>query len=236
MKYISDRQPTTTDNNRQQPTTTDNRPKMRDLFNNYNTGLREWTYHRKQFDERSFHATFDTVLPNEYLHAGAAAFLAVTHIDVLRFSVPMNGGHPDLRRDVLFIEIPNSQYWKMFSFMHTRNTDVDGAFDDNNAHSGALCEYDILDLIEPSNESHQRALIETWFDIDNWFETLRAYALENAGEIEDVINGRAPEPLNAAADVFIPELIPMHLQMHQHHQHHQHQPAAIAAWNVRDLI
>ena len=202
---------------------------MRDVFNSYDTGLREWTYARRRFDEPGFHTTFDTVLPNEYLHAGAAAFLAVTHIDVLRFSVPMNGAHPYLRRDVLFIEIPNSQYCKMFSFMHTRNTDVDGAFDDN-AYSGALCEYDILDLIEPSNESHQRALIDTWFDIDNWFEILRTYALENAGEIEDVINGRAPEPLNAAADVFIPELIPMHLQMHQH------QPAAVAFWDVRDLI
>lgn len=206
--------------------TTNKQHSMRDIFIGYKTGSREWTYDRKRFSEGEFRLVFGPILPNELIHEAAAAFLAVTHLDVILFSVPMNLSHPGLQRDVVFIQQFDSQYWNMFSFLsgtRSQNSDFNRAFE--NAHSGALTEYDIIDLIEPTNDAHQQALIGTWFDIDNWFEILRSYDFENLDEVEDIINGRAPEQLNAGADVFVPELAPSQLQ-----------PLQIAQWSVLDLL
>lgn len=205
--------------------TTNKQHSMRDIFNGYTTGSREWTYDRKRFSEGEFRLTFENLLPNELIHEAAAAFLAVTHLDVILFSVPMNLSHHGLQRDVLFIQQFDSQYWNMFSFLsfYNHNDPVNRAFE--NAHSGALSEYDIIDLIEPTNDAHQRALIETWFDINKWFDILQSYDLEGLGEIEDLVNGCAPEPLNATADIFVPELAPSQLQ-----------PLQIAQWSVLDLL
>ena len=69
---------------------------MRDIFIGYKTGSREWTYDRKRFSEGEFRLVFGPILPNELIHEAAAAFLAVTHLDVILFSVPMNLSHPGL--------------------------------------------------------------------------------------------------------------------------------------------
>jgi hypothetical protein len=210
---------------------------MRDIFNGYTTGTREWTYDRKRFGEGEFRSTFEHLLPNDIIHDAAAAFLAVTHLDVLLFSVPMNRSHPGLQRDVIFIQRLDSQYWNMFSFMsfYDHRDPLNRVFED--AHSGALTEYDIIDLLEPANEMHQRAIIDTWFDINNWFEILQSYDLESLGEIEDIINGQMPEPLNAAADEFVPELIPAQLEPEPEPEPQQlQQQQVFAQWSVLDLL
>ena len=209
---------------------------MRDIFHGYTTGSREWTYDRKRFSEGEFRSTFGHLLPNDIIHDAAAAFLAATHLDVLLFSVPMNRSHPGLQRDVIFIQRFESQYWNMYSFVsfYDINDPLNRAFED--AYSGALTEYDIIDLVEPANEVHQRAIIETWFDINNWFDILQSYDLEGLGEIEDIINGQIPEPLNAGADVFIPELTPAQLELEADQQQQQQQQQVFAQWSVLDLI
>ena len=208
---------------------------MRDIFNNYNTGLREWTYERKLFEEGEFYSTFEALISNELQNEASTTFRVATHIDVMMFSVPMNRSHAGLHRNVIFIQQINSQYWNMASFLSPDDysESLNRAFDD--AYSGMLCEYDIIDLIEPDNDKHQRVLIETWFDISNWFDILTSY--EGIAEIENIINGNAPEALNAAADTFVPELTPLQLQALQMRALNLLQPAVpVAHWNVQDLL
>ena len=145
----------------------------------------------------------------------------------------MNRSVPNgMQRSVLFIQRYNeSTYWNMFSFLGDNSVGAIRAFDDG--HLGTMSEYDILDLIETQNETHQRALIETWFDIDNWFRALTLYSNDLHGEIEDIINGQAPEPLNPAADAFVPELA-HHLQLQAIQPRAQQVP--VAYWDVRDLL
>jgi hypothetical protein len=156
---------------------------MRDIFNGYNTGDREWTFSRKSFTEHDFRQIFFRVLPNDILHDAALAFLHVDRIDVMIFSVPMDVPEHsrNLRRNVLFIQRPDSDYWTMFSFMWRQRPGVVGgivqAFAEN-AHTGNMSEYDILDMVEPMNEGHQGALMETWFDIDNTTTTTTATGSE----------------------------------------------------------
>jgi hypothetical protein len=233
---------------------------MRDIFNGYNTGDREWTFSRKRFTEREFREAFFRLLPNDILHDAALAFLYVDHIDVLSFSVPMDvpDRSSNLRRNVLFIQRPGSDYRTMFSFMWRQRAGVVGgivqAFAEN-AHTGNISEYDILDMVEPMNEGHQGALMETWFDIDNWFEILRIHELENIHDIdaiENITNGRAPRDLDARADEFVPEIAHVwqeHAQQQQQQQHDeawmqpppdiQQQPQQqqqIRRWDVRMLV
>jgi hypothetical protein len=209
---------------------------MFDIFTNYTTGSREWTYSRKRFTEYEFRSAFEGLLPNGILHDAAAAFLAATHIDVFSFAVPMNRSVPlGMQRMALFIrQYDTSEYWNMFSFLGDNSLGAIRAFDDG--HTGSMSEYDILDLIETRNDAHQRALIETWFNIDNWFGILTLYGNQQLhGEIEDVINGQAPEPLNPAADAFVPELA-HHLQLQAIQPRAQQVPVPVAYWDVRDLI
>jgi len=230
---------------------------MIDIFNDYNTGDREWTFARKRFTEREFREAFFRLLPNDILHDAALAFLHTTHIDVLSFSVPMANqvAHTNFRRNILFIQRPGSDYFTMFSFMWIqREATVEGltrAFAEN-AHTGNMSEYDILDMIEPMNEGHQWALMETWFDIDNWFEILRIHNLElnrDIDAIERITNGIAPRDLDARADEFVPELAHIwqeHAQQQQQQQERDdwiqpppdfQQPRADArAWDVRMLL
>ena len=157
----------------------------------------------------------------------------------------------------MFIQRPGSDYWTMFSCMWRQRLGVVGgivqAFAEN-AHTGNMSEYDILDMVEPMNEGHQGALIETWFDIDNWFEILRIHELENIHDIdaiENITNGRAPRDLDARADEFVPEIAHIlqeraeHQQQRQQHAHYDEawmqpppdiqQPHA-EAWDVRMLL
>ena len=231
---------------------------MRDIFNGYNTGDREWTFSRKRFTEGGFRTAFSRLLPNDILHDAALAFLHVDHIDVLSFSVPMDvpDQSSNLRRNVLFIQRPDSDYWTMFSFMWRQRPGVVGgivqAFAEN-AHTGNISEYDILDMVEPMNEGHQGALMETWFDIDNWFEILRIHELENIHDIdaiENITNGRAPRNLDARADEFVPEIAhilqeqqedwmqppPDFQQPQPQQQQEQHQQQPVRGWDVRMLV
>lgn len=231
---------------------------MRDIFNGYNTGDREWTFSRKRFTEGGFRTAFSRLLPNDILHDAALAFLHVDHIDVLSFSVPMDvpDQSSNLRRNVLFIQRPDSDYWTMFSFMWRQRPGVVGgivqAFAEN-AHTGNISEYDILDMVEPMNEGHQGALMETWFDIDNWFEILRIHELENIHDIdaiENITNGRAPRDLDARADEFVPEIAhilqeqqedwmqppPDFQQPQPQQQQEQHQQQPVRGWDVRMLV
>ena len=116
---------------------------MRDIFNGYMTGNREWTFSRKQFTEAEFRAAFSRLLPNDILHDAALAFLQVDHLDMLSFGVPMDVPEHsmNLRRNVLFIQRPNSDYRTMFSFMWRQRAGVVGgivqAFAEN-AHNGNM--------------------------------------------------------------------------------------------------
>jgi hypothetical protein len=162
----------------------------------------------------------------------------------------------NLRRNVLFIQRPDSDYWTMFSFMWRQRPGVVGgivqAFAEN-AHTGNISEYDILDMVEPMNEGHQGALMETWFDIDNWFEILRIHELENIHDIdaiENITNGRAPRDLDARADEFVPEIAhilqeqqedwmqppPDFQQPQPQQQQEQHQQQPVRGWDVRMLV
>jgi hypothetical protein len=220
---------------------------MRDIFNGYNTGDREWTFSRKRFTEHDFRQIFFRLLPNDILHDAALAFLHVDHIDVLSFSVPMDvpDQSSNLRRNVLFIQRPDSDYWTMFSFMWRQRPGVVGgivqAFAEN-AHTGNISEYDILDMVEPMNEGHQWALMETWFDIDNWFEILRIHELENINDIdaiENITNGRAPRGLDARADEFVPEIANIwqeHAQQQQEQEQHHDYYDEVRGWDVRMLV
>jgi hypothetical protein len=235
---------------------------MLDIFNYYNTGNRAWTFSRKRFTEGGFRTAFSRLLPNDILHDAALAFLHVDHIDVLSFCVPMGAPNQtsnlsrNLRRNVLFIERPGSDYWTMFSFMWRQRPGVVGgivqAFAEN-AHTGNISEYDILDMVEPMNEGHQGALMETWFDIDNWFEILRIHELENIHDIdaiENITNGRAPRDLDARADEFVPEIAhilqeqqedwmqppPDFQQPQPQQQQEQHQQQPVRGWDVRMLV
>ena len=206
---------------------------MKNIFADYITGTREWTYIRKRFTETEFRSTFTDILPNDILHDAALAFLATTHLDVMLFSVPMNRSvPPGMRRDVLFVrQDGDSEYWNMFSFLSDYPI---RAFD--YGHSGLMSEYDIIDLVETSNDAHQRALIETWFDINNWFRILTSWTWNASNEdIEDVINGRAQE-LNAAADDFVPELTPLQMQALGAQRMNQQQQQVFAQWSVLDLL
>jgi hypothetical protein len=156
----------------------------------------------------------------------------------------------------MFIERPGSDYWTMFSFMWRQRPGVVGgivqAFAEN-AHTGNISEYDILDMVEPMNEGHQGALMETWFDIDNWFEILRIHELENIHDIdaiENITNGRAPRDLDARADEFVPEIAhilqeqqedwmqppPDFQQPQPQQQQGQHQQQQVRGWDVRMLV
>ena len=209
---------------------------MRNIFSEYSTGLREWTYARKRFEEGEFYSTFEALISNELQNEASTTFRVATHIDVMMFSVPMNRSHAGLYRNVIFIQQQfNSQYWNMASFLSPGeySGSLNRAFGD--AYLGMLCEYDIIDLNEPDNDNHQRVLIDTWFDINNWFDILTSY--EGVAEIENIINGNAPEAFNAAADVFVPELTHLQLQTLQRRALNLLQPAVpVAHWNVQDLL
>ena len=201
---------------------------MIDVFHDYNTGDREWTFSRKRFTEREFRKAFSRLIPNDILHDVALAFLHVTHIDILSFSIPMYVPEPlNLRRNVIFVQRPGADYWTMFSAMWRQRAGVVGGFVQafaENAHIGNMAEYDIIDMIEPMNEGHQWALMETWFDIDNWFEILRIHELENVNDIdtiENITNGRAPRDLDARADEFVPEIAHNLQEQEEHHQEQQ---------------
>lgn len=236
---------------------------MIDIFHDYNTGDREWTFSRKRFTERGFRAAFSRLLTNDILHDAALAFLHVTHIDVMSFSVPMDVSEHsrNLRRNVMFIQRPGSDYRTMFSFMWRQRVGVVGGIVEafaENAHIGNMSEYDILDMIEPMNEGHQWALMETWFDIDNWFEILHMHELENIHDIdaiENITNGRAPRDLDARADEFVPEIADIwqeHAQQQQQQdarydegwmqppppdfQQQQQQQQQAPGWDVRMLV
>jgi hypothetical protein len=157
---------------------------------------REWTFVQKYFTEREFREAFNRILPTDILHDAALAFLHTNRINVINFSVPVTvpvtSQHTNLKRNVVFIQRPGSNYFTMFSFMwNQRNDNVEEhrrAFAEN-ARTGNMPEYAILGMIEPMNASHQQALMESWFDIDNWFEMLRIY---NIATIQNIINGISP--------------------------------------------
>lgn len=93
-----------------------------------------------------------------------------------------------------------------------------------NAQLGLMTEYEILDLVEPANDRHQRALIDTWFDIDNWFNILGVCDVADIPRLDNIVNGYDPErPLDPVADEFVPELGP-NIQ------------DAGAYWNVHHLL
>lgn len=225
---------------------------MRDIFSGYMTGDRQWTFESQTFTEAEFRDLFEQVLPNEILHAAAAAYLYRAHLTVLRFSVPMQRYPANLSRDVYFIEVPESQYCDMYSCVYF-NTSLHTTMIREHyerAQIGLMTEYEMLDLIEPTNERHQRALIDTWFDIDNWFAILSSQQnMEDNLRIDNVlvniVNGydpeRQPDPI---VDEFNPEFGAMNMNhMNREDQEdqvddagHAGAGAADAYWNVQHLL
>lgn len=206
---------------------------MRDLFNGYSTGDREWTFEERAFTEGEFRDTFVDVLSNEILHDTAAAFLHRNRIAVLRFSAPMQS-EIDLQRDIFFVEVPGSQYCHMQSCIYFRTSPLSQTIANcyETARLGLMTEYEILDLIEPANNRHQLALIDTWFDIDNWFDILAAHGDAGIDRLDNIVNGYDPEhQLDPVADEFVPEIAPLF-------QNRQGQggQGVVAYWDVRDLV
>ena len=216
---------------------------MRDIFSDYNTGDRQWTFERQTFTEYEFRDLFEDVFPNEVLHDAAAAYLYREWITVHRFSVPMQRHPAALQRDVYFIEVPGSQYCEMYSFVYFQTSPLAGMIADHyeNAQLGLMTEYEILDLVEPTNDRHQRALIDTWFDIDNWFDILSVHDIADHPRLDNIVNGYDPErQLDPVADAFVPELGPMNgmnemNDMNGMNDMNENQ-GAIAYWDVRQLI
>lgn len=204
--------------------------KMRDIFYGYHTGERQWTFERQTFTEGEFRDVFVDVLSNEILHDAAAAFLNRDRITIYRFSAPIQSDF-DIQRDVFFVEVPGSQYWNMQSCVYFQTSPLSQTIANRyeTAQLGLMTEYEILDMIEPTNNRHQIALIDTWFDIDNWFDILAAHDDADRLDIDrldNIVNGYDPEhQLDPVADEFVPEIAPLHLN----------QPA-VAYWNVRDLV
>jgi hypothetical protein len=178
---------------------------MFDIFNNYNTGAREWTYSRKNFLESEFMLVIGRYLTPETDTMVRSRFDVVSHIDVLMFTVPSSAR---MGRKVVFVKRLDSDYWAMFSVIGNDATLVEHSFVEN-SYRGNMAEYDILDMIEPSNSAHQDALITTWFDIDGWLTILRQYnvdATDNLYLLEEHINGRPGMRLDPRADEFVPRL------------------------------
>ena len=183
---------------------------MRDIFSNYNTGERQWTFDHQTFTEEQFRDLFDQVLPNDILHNAAIAYTYYQRIAVRRFSVPMNSP-AGLCRDVYFVEVMGSQYCDMFSCVYFQLSPFAETLADHydDAYIGLMTEYEILDLVEPANDIHQRALIDTWFDTDNWFGILSANNVADHPRLDNIVNGYDPErQLDPVADEFVPELGP----------------------------
>ena len=180
---------------------------MRDIFSNYHTGHRQWTFEYQTFNEYEFRDLFEQVLPNNILHNAALAYMLYDRIAVRRFSIPMQSS-AGLCRDVYFVEITGSQYCDMYSCVYFHLSPFADTIADHyaNAHIGIMTEYEILDLVEPTNDIHQRALIDTWFDIDNWFDILRTNDVADHPRLDNIVNGYDPErQLDPVADEFVPE-------------------------------
>lgn len=178
---------------------------MFNVFNNYNTGAREWTYFRKNFVESEFMLTLGRYLTPEIEVMVRERFDVASHIDVLMFTVPSSAR---MARKVVFVKRPNSDYWAMFSVIGNDAELVERSFVEN-SYRGNMTEYDILDMIEPSNGVHQDVLITTWFDIDGWLTILRRYNLDrtdNLYPLEQHINGRPGARLDPSAVEFVPRL------------------------------
>jgi hypothetical protein len=176
------------------------RPTMRDIFSGYHTGDRQWTLEHQQFNEPEFRDLFGETLPNDMLARILAVFENCNLIVIRRFSVPMQG-HDGLCRDVYFIETPGSDYCEMYSCVYFQRSPFAGAIAEHyeNASIGLMTEYEILDLVEPANDRHQRVLIDTWFDIDGWFEILGACNV--IPRLDNIVNGYDPErPLDPVVD------------------------------------
>ena len=202
--------------------------KMRDIFHGYHTGDRQWTFERRTFTEDEFRNAFVSVLSNEILHDASAAFLHRDRITIYRFSVPIQS-ELDIQRDIFFVEVPGSQYYDMQSCVYFQTSPLSQTIADcyETAQIGLMTEYDILDMIEPTNNRHQIALIDTWFDIDNWFDILTAHDVADIDRLDNIVNGYDPEHrLDAVADEFVPEIAPLF----------QGGQGAVAYWNVRDLV
>lgn len=200
--------------------------KMRDIFHGYHTGDRNWTVQQRTFTEGEFRDVFVDVLSNEILHDASAAFLNRDRLTVYRFSVPVHS-EIDIQRDVFFVEVPGSEYYDMQSCIYFQTSPLSQTIADcyETAQLGLMTEYDILDMIEPTNNRHQIALIDTWFDIDNWFDILAAHGDAHIDRLDNIVNGYDPEhQLDPVADEFVPEFAPFHGQ------------GAVAHWNVRDLV
>ena len=180
---------------------------MRDIFTSYNTGTRRWTLESQTFSESEFASLFNGVFPNNIMHHATGAYLQQhNRLTVDRFSVPMNkcGG---LIRDVYFVEVPESQYREMYSCVYFQGSPLANMITEQyrTAKLGLMTEYEILDLIEPTNDCHQRALIDTWFDIDNWFEILSVINVADISRLDNIVNGHDPElHLNPITDEFVP--------------------------------
>jgi hypothetical protein len=178
---------------------------MFDIFKSYNTGAREWPYLRKNFTESEFMLVLGRYLTPETETMVRSSFDVASHIDVLMFTVPSNAR---MARKVVFVKQPKSDYWAMFSVIGNDAELVERSFV-NNSYRGNMTEYDILDMIEPSNGAHQDTLINTWFDIDSWFTILKRYdvnAADNLYLLEEHINGRPGMRLDPRADEFVPKL------------------------------
>jgi hypothetical protein len=191
---------------------------------------REWTFVQKHFTEREFREAFAQLLPTEILHDAALAFLHTNRIDVINFAVPMTNQYTNLKRNVLFIQRPGSNYFTMFSFMWVQPNDngwLGRAFA-GNTRTGNMPEYAILGMIEPMNEGHQQALIETWFDVDNWFDML---LIHNINTIENIINGVSSREQQDEHDAWMQP--PPDFQDGVPQQPH---PAPVPAWDVRILL
>jgi hypothetical protein len=214
--------------NRQQPPDDE----MRNIFHGYHTGERNWTVEWRTFTEDEFRDLFVDVLSNKILNDASIAFMHRERLTVYRFSVPIHS-ELDIQRDVFFVEVPGSQYYSMQSCIYFRTSPLSqtiaNCYSYETAQLGLMTEYDILDLIEPTNNRHQIALIDTWFDIDNWFDILAAHGDAHIDRLDNIVNGYDPEhQLDAVADEFVPEIAPLF-------QNHQGQ-GAVAYWNVRDLV
>jgi len=178
---------------------------MIDIFSKYNTGSRQWTFETREFTYGEFQ-DFAQVFTNDILHRAETAYDANPDvcITIRRFSVPIHQ-HPScgFLRDVLFVSYPGSQYSDMFSCVYIETSPLVDIIADQfgNSQRGLMSEYEILDLIEPSNDRHQRALIDTWFDIDNWFEILRTHEIANIQRLGNIVNGDPVEPAAVAVAV-----------------------------------
>jgi hypothetical protein len=177
---------------------------MFNIFAEYTTGTREWTYGRKNFVESEFMLVLGRYLTPEIDAMVRERFDVASHIDVLMFTVPSSAR---MARKVVFVKQHNSDYWAMFSVIGNDAELVERSFVEN-SYRGNMTEYDILDMIEPSNGVHQDVLISTWFDIDSWFTILRRYNLDrtdNLYPLEQHINGRPGARLDPRADDFVPQ-------------------------------